>query len=116
MSNFKSKNDTKSDTMNSNEKKVKFETKNSSTFSQSDDETSKNKDMLLVNKKAADSYDINYKAFKKKELDESTVIANSKATNEEVWPILRNQQTNSKRIIKNSTSCEVLSEEKVTVV
>ena len=59
---------------------------------------------------------INYETLKKqREAAEKSVIVNQRADSEEIWPIIRNNINNSRRILKSSTT-SALTEEKVTVV
>jgi hypothetical protein len=74
-------------------------------------------DSPLYSKPIKIDTDIDYKSLKKKrENDDKSVIVNSRAENEEIWPILLNNSNTSRRCLKNSTNCEVLTEEKVSVV
>ena len=74
-------------------------------------------DSPLYSKPIKIDTDIDYESLiKNRENDDKSVIVNSRAENEEIWPILLNNSKNSRRSVKNSTNCEVLTEEKVSVV
>ncbi len=74
-------------------------------------------DSPLYSKPIKIDTDIDYESLiKNRENDDKSVIVNSRDENEEIWPILLNNSKNSRRSVKNSTNCENLTEEKVSVV
>jgi hypothetical protein len=71
---------------------------------------------IIKNKNACFSdNEIDYGLLKSRRTDQSVVIKNKQITNcnEELWPIAKNY---SKQNLTNSSTCEVLNEEKVTVL